>query len=256
MLDHEYDTMRSVEDAYWWYQALRGSVVAEMARLYPAGSPCRVLDAGCGTGGMMESLRRTNPEWDLAGIDISPLAVAHTRQRGFADVWAAGIDDIPCSDGAWDAVVCLDVLYHAAVDEPRAMTELFRVLRPGGHLLLNLPAFDCLAGGHDVAVQGARRYTTGGVERLLSRHGFRVRRLFYWNALMFPAVLIWRQLSRHRPAAAQPNAKSDLGALPGALNRALLKLARLDIRVGRTLHLPFGTSVFAIADKPPPFSTA
>jgi SAM-dependent methyltransferase len=256
MLDHEYDTMREVEDTYWWYQALRGYVAAEIKRLPLAGGPGRLLDAGCGTGGMMDRLRQTIPQWEITGLDFSPRAVDFTRRRGFDQVLEARLDAIPSPDAAWDAVVSLDVLYHVSVNEPRAMTELFRVLRPGGTLLLNLPAFDCLGGYHDVAVQGARRYTASRVRQLLEERGFHVRRLHYWNAWLFPAVFAWRRLSRLFDSADANGVTSDLGLLPGPLNRVLLVLAGLDLQVCRVLRPPFGTSVFAVAEKPAPRNTA
>lgn len=250
MHDHEYETMRRVEDTYWWYQALRDLVARRLRERLPRNRPIGVLDAGCGTGGMLEQLRVEAPQWGLAGADVSPFAVTHTQERGFDEVQLASIEAMPFASERFDAVISLDVLYHEAVNEQRALTELRRVMKPGAVLILNLPAFDCLAGQHDVAVQGARRYTGAGVRRLLEQGGWQIEKIHYWNAWLFLPVLAWRWLSRLRVPSRNDAARSDLGLLPPPLNALLIALAGIDQRLCAVLPVPFGTSVFAMARKP------
>src|SRR4029078_12981412 len=96
----------------------------------------RILDAGCGTGGMMEVLRREHPAWQISGLDFSPRPTEHTRQRGLTEVTQGSVDALPYADASFDAVVSLDVLYFDGVDEGKAMSEFDRVLKPGGGLRL------------------------------------------------------------------------------------------------------------------------
>src|SRR5207248_11619072 len=84
MLQHEYHTMRQVEDTYWWYQVLRMEVINDVASSFPGGKTCKLLDAGCGTGGMLHTLRETHPEWQVTGLDLSSVAGGDCRHRGFA----------------------------------------------------------------------------------------------------------------------------------------------------------------------------
>lgn len=250
MQDSQYDIMRQVEDTYWWYLALRKHVVSALKNALLSRDSAVILDAGCGTGGMLQHLREAHPGWDLHGLDFSALALEHTKKRGFNHLIQGSVDAIPSPDASFDAIVSLDVLYHQAVDEARALSEFSRILKPGGRLILNLPAFDCLAGSHDVAVQGARRYTRPQVQHLLETHGFVIEQVHYWNAWLFLPILCWRIISRFFSSGDKPG--SDLAHLPPMANRALALLTKMDITLCRLLHLPFGTSVFAVARKNAP----
>ena len=156
MKDHEYDVMRAVEDRHWWYAVLRQLVLNALThRLPPRGY---VLDAGCGTGGLLAFLRDNVRHLDITGIDASEHAVRQCHERGLNTVSHDSVHALPFADEEFDAVLSMDVLYHADVEENLALAEMSRVLRPGGVLLLNLPAFECLRGSHDAAVSGVRRY--------------------------------------------------------------------------------------------------
>lgn len=249
MNEDEYALMRQVEDSYWWYTVLRESVAAEVkARLAGKNDP-RILDAGCGTGGMMEVLRRENPSCQISGLDFSRQAIEHTRQRGLADLTQGSVDALPFPDATFDAVVSLDVLYFEGVDEVKAMSEFQRVLKPGGALVLNLPAFEVLRGEHDVAVSGVRRYTPSRVREMLAQCKLEPVRVHCWNFFLFFPILCWRIFSRMRRLNNPVRAKSDLSMPPDFLNAALTALARVDMAVCRAIHSPLGTSVQAVATK-------
>ncbi len=190
----EHDIMRSVEDHYWWYQALRQHVASSIAPVAPTFS---LLDAGCGTGGMLKMVREKFPLADLTGVDQSEHAVELTagRETG-AKLVPASVHELPFPQDSFDFVLSLDVLSHAGVDDALALHEMHRVLRPGGRLILNLAAFDFLKGAHDSAVDVDRRYTQRQVRTLLEGADFAVERL----------ILLERDLrAAHRPlAVAQP----------------------------------------------------
>jgi len=232
----EHDLLRGAEEQHWWYAVLHRLVLAEMEARVPTG--LRVLDAGCGTGGMMARLL----PWEMLGVDVSPAAIAHCQRRGLRRVTPASVNELPFPDASMAAVLSLDVLYHEQVDEDRALAEMSRVLKPGGTMILNLPAFECLRGAHDRAVCGARRYTACHVRERLRLHNLEVDMIHYWNAWLFLPLLAWRGWSRHAAEA-----RSDLRPLPDSLNAALTELSLLDARLSRHLRLPFGSSVFAVA---------
>jgi SAM-dependent methyltransferase len=245
MSPKEHDIMRAVEDHYWWYQALRQHVVRSIAPVTPAFS---LLDAGCGTGGMLAAVRAKFPRAELTGIDESEHAVelAVARNSG-ARVVRASVHEVPFPENAFDFVLSLDVWTHARVDDALAAHETHRVLRPGGRLLLNLAAFEFLKGAHDCAVDVDRRYTRAQVRALLQGANFEIETLTYWNALFTPPIALARWLSRFRPQ--RDSAQSDFRPLPPFLNAALKQIAALELSASRHLSLPFGTSLFAVARK-------
>lgn len=249
MLQHEYDTMRRVEDTYWWYQVLRTEVASDLSYRFGAGKPCRLLDAGCGTGGMLQTLREAHPEWEMTGLDVSAVAVEYCRERGFADVITGSVDAMPFSDASFDMALSLDVLYHKEVSEERAVSEIARVVKQGGYVILNLPAFDVLRGRHDVAVHGARRYTIQRVLKLLEPVGIRAETIFYWNAWLFVPLIAWRLLTRFGKPPEEIGTKGDLSQVPPPINALLTTLGRLDFAACRRLHPPCGTSVYTVARK-------
>lgn len=248
----EYLTLHRMEDHHWWFCTLRDMVLGELAERHAGSGPVKLLDAGCGTGGMMQRLRERHPDWSIRGVDSHEAALRCCTRRGLAEVVSReSVMQLSHGDATLDAVLCLDVLYHAQVDEHRALHELHRVLKPGGLLLLNLPAFGVLRGAHDDAVHGIRRYRTCDVEALLRGAGFAPRRLHYWNAWSFPLLLVWRRLSAWWFSESRSPAVSDLRDTSTWLNDLLRVIAQADARLCRHLRPPVGSSVFAVAVKHP-----
>lgn len=229
----QHQLMREVEDAHWWYQVLRGLVVAALQRHAQSGR--RLLDAGCGTGGMLAMLHA----WETHGCDLAAEAVELCRERGLHQVLVSSVHEMPYEDGIFDTVLSLDVLYHARVDPVRALAEMRRVLAPGGLLIVNVPAFECLRGAHDHAVEGARRYRLRSLIRLLAAQGFDIIEAHYWNAWLFLPLWLRRHLSRAEAG--------DLALPPAWLNRVLASAGHADAALCRRLRIPFGSSAFLVA---------
>ncbi len=241
----ELDTMRSIEDELWWYRALRRHVLNSLASI---GTRFDLLDAGCGSGGMLARIRQEYPQATLTAIDFSEHALGLTAARRLDATLAHGsTESLPFADDAFDVVLSLDVIVVAGVDAPKAVREMRRVLRPGGRLMINVPAFDFLRGSHDVAVGNDTRYTRPQMARLLQQAGFANPHLTYWNAALTPAVAAVRWLSRRR--AAEPEVRSDIAPMWPPLNALLTAVATAELALSRAVPLPFGTSLFAIAQK-------
>jgi ubiquinone/menaquinone biosynthesis C-methylase UbiE len=238
----EYDTMAQIEDRYWWYRNLRRRVASALRAEVAGAPPRRILDVGCGTGANASALRVVFPASVVVGMDVAATALLHTRRRGVSPLVRGSANELPFRDGVFDVVLIADVLNVAAVNDSTALREAHRVLRSGGVLAANVPAFEWLRGAHDVAVHTARRYRRAEVARLLVTAGFAVRRLTYWNALLLPVAWVVRRL-RRTPA-------SDLAApLPRPINEGLAGVMVVEDWLARWLPVPFGTSVFAVASK-------
>ena len=242
----EYQLMDEAEDGLWWYRALHAGVLdaLEPYGAEPGAGP--LLDAGCGTGGFLARLRQARPGARAMGLEFKPEAAARARSKAGVPVAVGSVNAIPFADGAFDGLVSLDVLSHAAAEPDRALAEFHRVLRPGGLLVVNLPAYQWLASAHDIRVHNARRFTAGGARALLAAAGFADILTRYWNALLFPLMVVQRKL-----LARGAGHQSDVALPPAWLNGGLHAVTALERKAAAAgLRFPGGGSVLATAISP------
>jgi SAM-dependent methyltransferase len=237
----EYAKMREAEDHYWWFVSRRRLALSLLDRFAPDAQ--RVLDVGSGTGALLSELQRTR--W-AAGLDFSPLAVEFCRKRQLQNLVVGNAEDVPFRIGSFDAVVSLDTLEHVP-DHESAARGIARALKPGGVLVLNVPAFRWLWGPHDVALMHQRRYTRAEVKALLEGAGLTVEKLSYSVFLLFPVVVLIRLLDKFKRGPA----KVSLPKVSGPSNRLLVKLQDMEARWVAAGSLPWGSSVVAVARKGP-----
>jgi SAM-dependent methyltransferase len=246
MQREEYDRLRLVEDRMWWFAAVHANLLMLCRRAMPrlAGTH-RLLDAGCGTGGFLARLARGLPDAVTCGVDIEETACRWAAEKAARPVCAGSVDALPFADGAFAAIVSIDVLCHRDVDEAQALAQFHRCLAAGGILVLNLPAYRWLMSRHDTAVYNARRYTRGRVVRLLRAAGFRPVFTSYWNMILFPMMVATRKLL---PATGSGSDVRMYSAAVEMMCRGATAFERGLMRAG--LGLPFGGSVLAVAAKP------
>ena len=242
----EYRTMYAVEDRHWWYAGMRRITLEVLGALYPDRTDLRILDAGCGTGAAMSYMSRFG---SVTGCDLSPLALEFCAVRKLAIVQQASVTALPYAGEQFDLVTSFDVLYHQAVDDTNAaLREFYRVLVPGGRVMLRLPAYDWLRGRHDEVIHTARRFTAGQVANLLHENGFTVERASYANTLLFPLALGKRLLEQERTLPVGTH--SDITANPPWLDALLTPVLGLEGRWLRRHDLPFGLTVLAVGIRP------
>ena len=242
MEPEQYALMAGVERDHWWYRGQRRLVAALLDAQLSAGEDRRILDAGCGTGGTSVWLRRYGA---VVGVDLAGEAAPFWRERGLAAAARGSVAALPFRDGCFDVVTCLDVLYHRQVaDEDAVLAEFWRVLRPGGLLLLRVPAYDWLQGGHDAAVHTRRRYTRGEVVAAVQTAGFEVIRSTYGNGVLLPLAVAKRVSERWLGAS-----QAEMSLPPGLLNAAFTATMGLEARVVLHWALPAGLSVLVLGRK-------
>jgi SAM-dependent methyltransferase len=239
MQQNEYATMFRVEETHWWYSALHRLIFQTLETELPDWRDKKILDAGCGTGAILQRLG--NPEKNV-GVDLAPEAISFCRERGLNNVQQADICHLPFAGDSFDAVICSSVLYHQWVrDIGSAVGELRRVLRPGGLLLLNVPAFRFLHSAHDVAVMTARRFRKPEIRRLLLEQNFTIRRLTYWTTLLFPLAVLARTLGVSQMGRDFEAAETSF------LQRFFIQIMAVELRLLRNISLPCGVALFAVA---------
>jgi SAM-dependent methyltransferase len=232
--------MHDLEDHYWWFVGRR-NVALKLLRKFGGAQP-RVLDLGCGTGVISGELT----QWaEPISLDMSELALAFSKDRGIPTLVQARGEWLPLKTGSVDAVLALDVFEHVK-DDGAALKEAFRVLRPGGVLVLSVPAFKGLWGPHDVALMHFRRYTRGQMRARLQEAGFQIPRLSYSVFFLFPIVVLIRILEK----AKRGEAHASLPKVPEWFNRALIGLQNIEASIIGSVSLPWGSSVLAVAQKP------
>ena len=244
--------MYALEESLWWFVGMREVTRAVLDPLCPPGRARDVLDAGCGTGGMLTWLERYAGGGRVAGVDISADGLEFCRGRGLRDVARASVTALPFADETFDLVTSFDVLVQLPGEgsDDLAMSEMFRVLRPGGVAFARVAAYEWMRSGHDEALNTQRRYTLGQLVERMERSGFRVRRATYANSLLLPAAALRRLVLKRLGLA---DRGSDVKP-PGSdrLNRALASALKAEAsflkRPGS--KLPAGLSVICVAERP------
>jgi SAM-dependent methyltransferase len=237
--------MYAAEERQWWYAGMRAitdAVLRKPLRGLRTKDRPLVVDAGCGTG---QNLRSFGGWARAFGFDLSAEALRFCRARGVVAA-RASVLALPLRGGSIDVVTSFDVIYHGWVESDlRAIRELVRLLRPGGLLVVRVPALMLLWGAHDEAVHSRHRYTARELRDLFSGAGLEVVRVTYCNSILFPLLAsrrtLDRWLSRHG---------SDVEFLPAPLEWLFLRLLRLEAwLIGLGVRLPIGASVVALGRK-------
>jgi SAM-dependent methyltransferase len=235
--------MYRAEQSHWWYQGMTAITRSILEIFYAPGSDLRILDAGCGTGAGIFFLSQYG---SVTGLDVSPHALRYCVERGCTEIARASVMALPFQAESFDLVTSFDILYFEGVHDEAALHETARILRPGGRLLLRVPAFDWLRGAHDARVSTAHRYTSKELSDKLAKGGFEVEFMSYANTILFPLALLKRFSERWRAISQQD---SDIALDVGAFSGLLRSCLALESKLIRFWRLPFGLSVVAMAKK-------
>lgn len=236
----EYDNIARLEDQHWWYVGMR-RIALSMLRTLRLSPDAEILDAGCGTGGGLKWLTTLGTP---TGIDLHPRAVSYAARQS-PRVAQASIQALPFPDAAFDLVTSFEVIYHLAVtDDVGALREIARVLRPGGWLLVRVPAHDWLRGAHDQQVHTRHRYTAPELRQKLTAAGLNIHKLTSVGTLLLPLAILRRVLQR------DDKAYTDVTLPPPFVNLALTLMLASEKFWLRRFNLPIGLSLLAVAQKP------
>ena len=240
------------EDRHWWFASRTRAILGYLDRYAGSGARGRrVLDVGCGAGNMMHHLAHYG---EVVGVDMYSKALEVAQQRGLS-VQEGSADDLPFEADSFDIVTLLDVVEHVP-NEHGVFSECRRVLKPGGKLIVTVPALMALWSHNDVINAHQRRYTRIELKQKLRAHQFRVLRATYNNFFVFPlaAELILVRRNRSEPELASPHFDDDayqveMEPAPPLLNGVLGGVGQVEAALMRVVSLPIGTSVLCIAEK-------
>jgi ubiquinone/menaquinone biosynthesis C-methylase UbiE len=244
MEDSEYYRTYRLETEHWWFVSRRQLAATLLEqRLMPQPNR-RILDAGCGTGGNINMLKK----WGrVTGVDLQALPLDLARGQG-SSLAKASTTFLPFANHTFGLITVFDVLYHQwVVDDCQAIAEFYRVLQPGGWLLITDSALPLLWSAHDRVYFARQRYTIANLRHKLTANGFELRLASYINSLLLPLTLAVRLMIRRLSMPAD----FDMQPLPLPLNRLFIAIRRMEtawLSRGRTL--PAGSSIVCLAQKP------
>ncbi|OIQ18392.1 MAG: hypothetical protein BM556_09020 [Bacteriovorax sp. MedPE-SWde] len=239
----EYQRNYDLEKNYWFFVGMH-----KMIMNLVGSSPLKKhVDIGCGTGGLLETLSTQTEE--LYGFDISDEALKFCKQRGYPEHLLIKGDGValPFEDNSFDSVTAIGVIEHIE-DDQKFIEELYRILKPGGELVMVTSSFQLLWSSHDVANHHIRRYTLTGLSKQMRMSGFQQLKLSHFNFFLFPAIAFVLIMDRF---FTKKGAEERILPIPNKLiNGILTSILSVEALLMKWVRLPFGISLIGKFKKP------
>ena len=243
-----------VEDNHWWFSSRTRALNAVMHSILPQKPDLQLLDVGCGAGNMIHHLSKYG---QVRGLEIDPRPVKMARQRGYDVDLFDVTQTMPFGDATFDVITALDVIEHNE-DDLAILADSYRVLKPGGHVVITVPAFMFLWTHNDDLNAHVRRYTADELTTKLTKTGFNVRRVTYNNFFIFPlaaTLLTLRRSTGAKPELASHHVDAEeyqveMEPASPPVNAALTMVGKVEAGLIRHINLPVGTSLIAVGQKP------
>jgi SAM-dependent methyltransferase len=238
-----YAVEAEVEATHWWFAGRRRLFAREIAGL-GLSQDAAVLDVGTSTGTNLHMLAELGYR-RVVGLDLSDEAIRFCAEKGLGFVHRGDVCNLPFVDASLDLVLATDIIEHVE-DDRRALSEIARVLVPGGNALITVPAFQSLWGLQDEVSHHLRRYRLPVLRSAVVAAGLRPVRCFHFNYLLFGPIWLARQILR----VFKIKVASESQVNTALLNRLLSRVFDFDVRTAPWLAPPFGVSIVMLAEKP------
>jgi len=238
-----------VETLHWWWVARKKIVLNLLDKHLNSKNKNLILDAGCGTGAGMIYLSKFGKVY---GVDLSPIAVRFCRKRGIKNVKVGSVLRLPYKDNTFDLICLMDVIEHIK-DDKKVIEEMHRVLKPGGLLLMTLPALPFIYSKHDSEQGHYRRYTKNDIKKLFKKNRFAEKKLTYFNLFLSSPIILIRLLSRVGwPFTGLASFDSKVNYSihnKKIINLLLTKIFSFESILINNFDLPFGISLLSLHEK-------
>lgn len=238
-----YTAEDEVEADHWWFR-VRRELFAAILRRFGAASNSSILDAGTSSGSNLRMLRDAGFT-NFRGLEISPRAIEICTRKGLGPIESGDICSMPFPDGSFDFVLATDVIEHVDRDDT-ALLQIRRVLKPGAHCLITVPAFQSLWGHQDIISHHKRRYRLKPLLETIRSAGLVPVMSFHFNYLLFPPIWLVRRMMNR---VANPRRREVQMNTP-LLNRLLYAVFRLDVATAPFVRPPFGVSILVVCRRP------
>jgi SAM-dependent methyltransferase len=239
----EYENIYNNESSHFYYVSLHSIVISLINKFSNIKNPT-ILDAGCGTGLLVKKLSKIGK---ATGIDLSKDAISFAKKRN-TKVQIGSVTDIPFNKNTFDIVTSMDVINLTEVtNDKKALAEIYRVLKPGGILILRASAIPWLSSGHDKWVHIKKRYNKNELENLLKKSGFKIQKISFMNCFLFVPALI-----KHIFWSLKPNKVSASGVnnVPTFINQIMIFVMKIEELLLQYIDIPLGNGLIAVCKKP------
>lgn len=244
-MDRGLELTSQAERTHFWFQGFRGFVAPVLQQLAKGRRDLQLIDCGCGTGFNLSLLE---PYGQIFGFDLTATGAARARAAG-RSVAVADITRIPFASSRFDVAASFDVL-QCVDDHDAAISEMSRIVKPGGAIVLTLAAFDALRGDHAISWNEVRRYTPASARQLVERAGLRAERVRFMFASIFPIVVAARVSQRLLRPWRGVKDDVDIAVPAQPVNAALTALLKAEGVLARHVPMPIGSSLIVVARKP------
>lgn len=233
-----------MEEWNWWFVARRKAILSLIKN---TDKKAKILDIGCAGGPLLNELKNSGFE-NAAGADFSAEAVAKCKNRGLM-AYEADAHSLPFEANSYDLLIASDSLEHLEFDE-KALANWYNVLKPGGRILVFVPAYMFLWSEQDTVNFHFRRYTRSNLVKKMKAAGFEVKRKGYWNFGVFFPTAVFRILQRQKnKISPSKQAKDQLSGFSPVTNKILIGWMNFENSVFSSMAFPCGVSVFVEAYK-------
>lgn len=240
-----YDNIMQVEKTHWWYRARRNIIFDWVNQALKAYAQPKILDIGCGTGFNVDYLQQLG-YGQVTGLDFSPDALSYCQSRQLQELICGNAEILPIQSGSYDVILTLDIIEHLDNDR-QALSEIFRALKPGGTLIIFVPAFQFLWSFQDEISHHKRRYTIGELKEKILSTKFELKKLTYVNSLLFPVVWFGRAILKLFPNSFKITSESQMN--PAWMNGILYYIFLSELPLLRYMNFPFGVSILCVCKK-------
>lgn len=241
MEKREYNKLHMLEKKNWYFVSRRHFFLEILERFFAYRKDIKILDLGCGSGQMFKSLSKYGK---VVGVEPSQYALKFAPKDTLR-VCGDG-EKVPLTSSSFDLIAAFGVLEHIKDDE-QTLREMFRLSKKKGVVMIEVPAYQFLWSAHDMALHHYRRYTKKSLVKKVEKAGFRINKAGYIFTTIFPAVVFLRAVKK---IVGGREAKTDgMEKVPLPIQKFLILVNRLESKLAKRFDMPFGVSVFALAEK-------
>lgn len=245
-----YKEFAKIDSSHWWHVGRQKIIEKQLAAVSNSKSHrLKILNVGAGTGGTIPTLEKFG---EVTNADVSKEAVRYLKLKGYESTYFNS-KKLPFKNSSFDVVAALDVLEHTENDL-ETLIDWLRVLRPGGTLLITVPAYQWLWSDHDEANMHYRRYTKKSLLRVLDKAGVQdINKVSYMIVFSLPLIVGFRMLKKIKKRMGKTkksSTKIDSVKIPASINSFFIKVLSFEGILQKIINFPFGTSVIANVQKP------